>query len=271
MTTASVSHASPAGGPDRRRLETPRAAGIAGLAFAALFVTSLVLMRVQPSAGSTAAEIRHFYLRENGGTVAVVGVYLVPFAGIAFLWFIGVVRDRIGEREDRLFATVFLGSGLLFVGMLFVAAAVAAGVLADPALEAGRVPSADLWGLGRRVTFTALNVYAIRMGAVFILSTTTIGRRTRIIPRWLVVTGSVVGLVLLLGSGVSIWVNLALPVWVLILSSYILLNGADVGSPTDLASREVAGGGGEGAREVAIHAIGDDRPISRDSSARDLP
>ena len=52
---------------------------------------------------------------------------LIPFAGIAFLWFIGVLRDRIGEREDRFFATVFLGSGLLFVAMLFVAAAIAAG------------------------------------------------------------------------------------------------------------------------------------------------
>ena len=48
-----------------------------------------------------------------------MGLYLVPFAGIAFLWFIGVVRDRIGEREDKFFATVFFGSGLLFVAMLF--------------------------------------------------------------------------------------------------------------------------------------------------------
>ncbi len=54
-----------------------------------------------------------------------VSLNLVPFAGIAFLWFIGVLRDRIGEREDRFFATVFLGSGLLFVAMMFVAVAVA--------------------------------------------------------------------------------------------------------------------------------------------------
>jgi len=43
----------------------------------------------------------------------------LPFAGIAFLWFIGVLRDRLGELEDRFFATVFLGSGLLFLAMLF--------------------------------------------------------------------------------------------------------------------------------------------------------
>jgi hypothetical protein len=45
--------------------------------------------------------------------VALVGLYLAPFAGIAFLWFIAAIRSQLGEREDRFFATVFLGSGLL--------------------------------------------------------------------------------------------------------------------------------------------------------------
>jgi hypothetical protein len=54
-----------------------------------------------------------------------LALYLVPFAGIAFLWFIGVLRDRLGELEDRFFATVFFGSGLLFLAMLFASAAVA--------------------------------------------------------------------------------------------------------------------------------------------------
>jgi hypothetical protein len=107
-----------------RPLETPREAGIAGLAFAVLFVASIVLLRNHPSSGSTAAEIRDFSLRTGTGGVALVGVYLAPFSGIAFLWFIASVRNLIGEREDRFFATVFLGSGLLFVAMLCVAAGV---------------------------------------------------------------------------------------------------------------------------------------------------
>jgi hypothetical protein len=61
-----------------------------------------------PTSASTAAEIRGFYERTGGGGVALVGVYLAPFSGIAFLWFVAVVRDLIGEREDRFFATVFL-------------------------------------------------------------------------------------------------------------------------------------------------------------------
>ena len=54
---------------------------------------------------------------------------LMPFAGIAFLWFIGVVRDRIGLLEDRFFATVFLGSGLLYIAMIFASAALAGGLI----------------------------------------------------------------------------------------------------------------------------------------------
>ena len=53
------------------------------------------------------------------------GLYLLPFAGIMFLWFVAVIRDQVGELEDRFFATVFFGSGLLFVATLFAAAAAA--------------------------------------------------------------------------------------------------------------------------------------------------
>jgi hypothetical protein len=214
----------------RAKLRTPRAAGIAGVLFSVLLGAALVLIGV--SAPSDPSEAGTWLTDPDKRAAVAVALNLVPFAGIAFLWFIGVIRDRIGQHEDRLFASVFLGSGLLFVGMLFVAAAVAAGLLADPAIEAGRVPSPEIWGLGRRVTFTALNVYAIRMGAVFILSTTAIGRRTGIIPPWLVATGIVAGLVLLLGSNLSTWVNIVLPAWTLILSVHILLKNAEVARRT---------------------------------------
>ena len=58
-------------------------------------------------------------------------------AGIAFLWFIGVIRDLLSENEDRLFATVFLGSGLLFLALTFIGAALAAGLLSAFATESG--------------------------------------------------------------------------------------------------------------------------------------
>jgi hypothetical protein len=158
----------------------------------------------------------------------VVALNLVPFAGIAFLWFVGVLRDRIGEREDRFFATVFLGSGLLFVGMLFVGAAVAGGLFAGA--TSSRAPGGDTLTLGRNITAILLNVYAMRMAAVFTLTTVTIARRTQIVPRWLTVAGLVSALVLLVGMSISTWVELLFPAWILVLSIDIL-RSAPRGSP----------------------------------------
>ena len=150
-----------------------------------------------------------------------IGLNLIPFAGIAFLWFIGVIRDRIGAHEDRFFATVFLGSGLLFVAMMFVAAAVAGGLIAS--MSAPGPPSGDTLALGRNVTSLLLNVYSMRMAAVFTLTTVTIARRTEIVSRWLTVAGIVTALVLMIGVGLSPWVELLFPAWILALSIDILV------------------------------------------------
>jgi hypothetical protein len=219
-------------------LRTPRAAAVAGIVFSLLLGAALVLIRV--SVPSDPREAGEWLTDSSRRAAAAVALNLVPFAGIAFLWFLGVVRDRVGQQEDRFFATVVLGSGLLFIGMLFVAAAVAGGLLSDPVIEGRRIPSYDAWGLGRRLTFTLLNVYALRMGAVFILSTTTIGLRIQILPRWLGVAGYVVGVALLVGVGLTVWMNLLLPAWVLALSLHILMNNLRAGPPAGRSGRQSA-------------------------------
>lgn len=210
------------------RLRAPRAAAVAGIAFSLLLGAALVLIR--SSVPSAAQEAGSWLTDPDRRAAVALALNLVPFAGIAFLWFIGVVRDRIGEHEDRFLATVFLGSGLLFVGMLFVAAAIAGALLTDPDIRAGRLPSGDVWTLGRGATFTLLNVYAMRMGAVFIVSTTTIAWRARIVPTWLVLGGYVIGVLLLVAVQVTPWANLLLPTWVFVLSVYILVSGGGTAS-----------------------------------------
>ena len=91
------------------RLTTPRAAAIAGILFAVLLIISMVLIRISIPADPMEAGA----LLEQEARRVSLALNLVPFAGIAFLWFIGVLRDRIGDHEDRFFATVFLGSGPL--------------------------------------------------------------------------------------------------------------------------------------------------------------
>ena len=217
-------------GAQRTALRTPRAAAVAGIVFSVLLITTLVLLRISVP-GNPA--VPGAWLSNSGRRTAVtVALNLVPFAGIAFLWFIGVIRDRIGDREDKFFGTVFLGSGLLFVALLFVAAAVAGGLLAGAsAARPSGVPASGTLALGRNVTGLLLNVYAMRMAAVFCLSTVTIARRTSIVSRWLVVAGLVTALVLLIGTGISAWVELLFPAWILALSVDILATGRHALSP----------------------------------------
>ncbi len=201
--------------PVNRALRTPRAAGIAGVLFAVLLAMALVLLRLAAQSQPGKA---YALLSDPKVTLAL---QLVPFSGIAFLWFVGVVRDRIGEREDRFLASVSLGSGLLFVAMLFVASGVATGVLAD--MAARSAAPAEGWLLGRRIAAAIMHVYAMRMAAVFMISTSTIGMRTGFIPRWLAASGYAVAVVLLLGMGVTLWIELLFPFWVLLLSLVIII------------------------------------------------
>ncbi len=208
--------------PIDRRLETPRAAGVAGIAFAVLFVASILLLRDQPAGGSTGAEIRAFYLGGHAERVALVGVYLVPFAGIAFLWFIAVIRSMLADREDRFFATVFLGSGLLFVAMLFIAAGVGGALLVAVKFQHEPLPSADSVLIVRSFAFGFLFIYAMRMAAVFMIVVSTIAMRLGVFPRWLIVAGYAAALVLILNVSYTQTLILVFPAWVAAVSVVIL-------------------------------------------------
>jgi hypothetical protein len=206
----------------RDSLRTPRAAAIAGIVFAILLGTALVLLRISvPANPRDAPTWLDDPWRKNS---VMVALNLVPFAGLAFLWFVGVIRDRIGAAEDRFFASVFLGTGLLFVAMLFVAGAVAGGLIATESQRGSAAISPELWRLGRQTTYLVLNVYAMRMAGAFTITTTTIAARLGILPRWLAVFGWVVAVVLLVTIQRFAWVQILFPVWVLVLSIHLLVH-----------------------------------------------
>ena len=198
------------------RWRTRRSAAVAGIVFGVLLIVALVLIRVAITGGSL-ADLAGDPRRQ---TLVRVGLNLVPFAGIAFLWFIGVVRDQLGQVEDRLFSSVFLGSGLLFLAMLFQGAVTATGLIE---LATGPTPDAGAWELGRSTTQTLVSVYAMRMAAVFTLSVSTVALRTGAVHRAVAYSGYAVGLVLLVAAGAHPWSQLVFPAWVLGLSVAILV------------------------------------------------
>jgi hypothetical protein len=194
---------------------TRRAASIAGIIFGVLLIAAMTMTRIALTEGSLES------LRADVQRRALIrlSLHLVPFAGIAFLWFIGVVREQLGDIEDRLFSTVFLGSGLLFLAMLFVGTVNTTGLLE---MLVGSNVDADIFAFGRSTTQTLISVYAMRMAAVFTLSVSTVCLRTKAIPRWVSYLGYLVALILLLAAGEHRWTQLVFPAWVLLVSVVIL-------------------------------------------------
>ena len=202
----------------------PRSAGLAGIVFSLLFVAAVALAALRPPEGLTEAGLVDWFEKEARTRVTIAALYLVPFAGIAFLWFIGVVRDRIGTREDRFLSTVFLGSGLLFVAMLWAAAAALASLVANNRYDAAPPLSASTLETFRSLAFSFLFVLASRAASVFMLVTSTIALRTDTFPRWLVIAGYVIALVMLLSLSLLQWIVLLFPAWVFVASLFILNN-----------------------------------------------
>ncbi|WP_455360557.1 hypothetical protein [Streptomyces sp. SYSU K21746] len=206
-----------------QRLQTPRAAGVAGIFFALLIAAAIVLVRVALPEGGEEADVSADPAQRQAVRTALA---LVPFAGIFFLWFMGALRSQAGEREDRFVATVFLGSGLLFVATLFGAAAAAGGVLDAAGPDAGGPdPDGSAGNFGKHFAYTLMTTYAMRMAAVFTFTTSAIGHRLGFFPRPLTLLGYLTGLTLLfLGPGIP-WSELIFPFWSLIVSVHILRTG----------------------------------------------
>jgi hypothetical protein len=203
------------------RLKTPKAAALAGIAFSLLMFTIFGLLRrsipVDPLESGA-------WLAANTETIALA-LNLVPFAGVAFLWFIGVLRDRLGRQEDRFFATVFFGSALLYLAMLFAAAAVIGAVmLLASTAQPNELMNSATFRFARAAAYIVTNVYATKMAAVFMISTSTVVIYTGIAPRWIAFIGYLLASVLLIGSYYIGWSFAVLPAWVFLISVYILVD-----------------------------------------------
>lgn len=205
----------------RQRLKSPRAAAVAGILFAVLFTTGIVLIRTAVPDDITAANASTW--AAASGTTISLALNLVPFAGIAFLWFMGVIRDRLGELEDQFFSTVFLGSGLLFVGMMFVASAIATGLIASYSIVSDQMIESGIITFGRQITYAVINIYGIRMAGVFMISLATIWLRTQVMPRPFIFLTYPLALIMLLTVNLTLWLILIFPAWVFIISVYILI------------------------------------------------
>jgi hypothetical protein len=202
-----------------RSLTTPRAAALAGVLFAVLFAATIILIRSSLPEGAQPGS----QWLDAGNAKIRLASELMPFAGISFLWFIGVVRANLGRYEDRFFATVTLGSGLLFLAMMFTTAAVGAALASSSHYLGSAAAGSGVAVFGQMLLLKLSKIYALKMAAVFMISLATIWLRTGLMPRWLTVLTYVSALTLILGGEQSMWMTMAFPLWVLIVSVLFLV------------------------------------------------
>ncbi len=203
----------------RRAPIPPRGVAISGVIFAILFLTSLIIIRIavpaDPSDPGT-------WLYEPGSQYRVsLALNLLPFTGIAFLWFMGVLRNHIGELEDQFFATVFLGSGFLFVGMLFTCGAASSGLI--HVFGEGNLSPAgsETYAVGRRMVYVLVITFGLKMAAAFMSVASMIGSRTKVLPPLVTRIGTIFAILILLFVSDFAWLALLFPSWVLLVSTWI--------------------------------------------------
>ena len=201
----------------RHALTSADGAALAGAAAAVLLSVSAYLLGRQPGVRSPSQD-RQWYADSGNRFTVLLALNLAPLGVVAFLWFMAVIRRRLGEHEDRFFATVFLGSGFAFA-VLTLAASVAA---AAPTLVVwaggSATPDQTTIGLAHGLWFGLWQVSASRLVGVFMAATSTVGRRFGAFPHWLSTFGIVVGGVLgLTGAFVGPF-DFLFPLWLLVVS-----------------------------------------------------
>ncbi len=205
-----------------RQLRAPWAASVAGLLFAVLFTAAFLMLRDETIFLADDGRLGQLFAHGDDLPALIGGLYLAPFAGIMFLWFVAVIRDQIGEREDRFFATVFFGSGILFVALLFVVAAIASAPSVAVRYLDQPAPSANTVGLIRSLAYTVAFAFMNRAAGVFLFVTATIGLKTGVFPRWFSLVSYLLGAVLLFAVSFTEVALLVLPAWVAVVSLFIL-------------------------------------------------
>ena len=205
----------------QERVRSPRSAALAGILFSGLMIASMLLIT-----GITKvplAEISTDWLETRAKSVSLA-LSLVPFAGIAFFWFTGVIRDHIGDREDRFFATVFLGSGISFVVLMFIWAATAGAVFGSFSLAADLLTDEDIFIFGFVFMNEILGNYILRIAGVYMFSIGTIWTRAAVMPRWLTIITYILALLFMFFAGSIREARFVFPGWVLLTSVYILIS-----------------------------------------------
>jgi hypothetical protein len=215
----------PAGAPASGTGPAARIAAVSGLLFAVLFVVALVLLHRAPNLGDPDSTYTTFYADGGDQLFVAIGLYLVPFAGIAFLWHMTAMRnvlDTLTPAPSSMAHGLNLLAGIIFVTLLFAGTAavgaVAFGVYFGHAAAGDPQTARALTAVGYGLVF----VFAVRGAGMFALTTTTLLRNAKVLPTVAAVVAYLLAAFLLLAVTKNPIALLVFPVWVVLVSVFLL-------------------------------------------------
>ena len=206
----------------RRRLASMEAAAIAGIVCATGWSFGIRGLLAAPGIGASDAEVARFYNDPGAGLNALLLLQVIVIATIGFLWFVGVVRGRLGEREPKLFGTVFLGGSVLMAGVIIAgtSALAAPSVLVE---AGGKAVDPGAASMARALAVTLLSVFAPRIATLVMFSTAALSRKTKALPRWLIYVTYIAGIVEFVNVTVAQPTIYIFPAWIGLVSIVLLI------------------------------------------------
>jgi hypothetical protein len=204
-------------------------AGGSGILFAVLFTVALLLVHRAPALGVPNGDYARFYAGGDHGALVTFGLYAVPFAGIAFLWYLTTLRlliQAIHESPPPIPLGLHLASGVLFVSMLFGAAAPVGAVAMLVRLTNAPLPSPDVARILSVVGYVLLFVYGTRAAGMFMITTTSLVKAGGLLPPWLAVLSYLAAAFLMVSTTFHPFLALIFPAWVVVVG-VVLLWGAE--------------------------------------------
>ena len=205
------------------RRHATRLTSLLGIAFAVLFLAGLALLSRTPGVHATDADLVAFYESGDQRRILLSGLYVLPLAAVAFLWFIASLRqwmEMSSRKIDHLLATVQMLSGVGFITLAFAAAGAA--TIVASSVELANLPvDPDVARQFPLYSRTLLTIFGMRMAAIFVTTTAKLGHEAQLLPRWFVFGSYGVAAALFLVATLSVWLVVVFPLWVLVLNGTI--------------------------------------------------
>jgi hypothetical protein len=205
-----------------------RMAGYSGVVFAVLFTIGLILLQQAPQLSDSDAQYRAFYTEGSGDVLVALGLYVVPFAGIACLWHMIATRTLLQVLRPGSWSQIphwlHLAAGVLFVAMLYGGAAAVGAVGLLSRFSSAPVPAPDVARALSAVGYAMVFVYGVRAAGMYMITTTGLARLAGVMPRWLAVVSYLVAAFLLVSVTFHPAILLVFPAWVLVMSVLLLVH-----------------------------------------------